>query len=90
MRFGRVLKVVKKFWKARFGSICSIYCNIGYNYLKNCGQRLMQYTLYAGLYKLDEYKYGISGCQIGLRKIYNYITATCNNYQENYQAISVK
>ena len=90
LRFGGALKVVEKFWKAGPGSICLICCGIGHDRLGNCGERLMQCTLYAGPHKLGKHKCGVIGCQARLGKIYSHVTATCANCQGNHQAISVK
>lgn len=88
--FRNALKRLKKYYIAKNGSIYSVYCNISYNHLESCDQKLAKYTLYIGPHKLEEYRCEVNSYQIRLEKIYIYIMATYVNYQGNYQIISIK
>ena len=90
MRFEGALKLVEKYWKTGPGSVYPICCGIGHDYPGSCGQKPAKCTLCAGPHKLEEHKYGVSGCQIRSGRICTYITATCANCQGNHQATSTK
>lgn len=79
LRFEGILKVVERYWKAKPGLVCSVYCNIAHDWLKKCEQRPAQCTLCMGSYKLEEYKCEINGCKVEFRKICTHIMAMCAN-----------
>lgn len=46
--FGKTVKIVEKYRKARPGLICIRYCRVGYKQLGNFGDRPKKYLLFAG------------------------------------------
>ena len=90
LRFGGALKIVEKYWEAGPGLVCFICCGINHDRPGSCGQRPVKCTLCTGSHKLEEHRCGVSGCKVGLGKIYTHVKATCTNCQGNHQATSIK
>lgn len=90
LRFGGILKVVKRYWEARPRSICPVCRDIGHDWLERCAQRPAQCTLCAGSHKLKDHRCRVNGCEVGFGKIYTHVMAVCANCKGSHQVTSGK
>ena len=69
LRFGGALKVVEKYWEARPGSVCLSCAGVGHDRLGECGGRAVQCVICAGAHKVEDHRYGVTGCAVKMGKI---------------------
>ncbi len=53
LRFGGVVRVVEKYWKAGPSSVCMACCGIGHEWMGNCGGRPPKCITCTGLHKVE-------------------------------------
>lgn len=55
MKFGKALKIVKKYWEAKSGSIYLSFARITYDYFGEYKDKAIQYIVYIGEDKVKDY-----------------------------------
>lgn len=90
LRFGGDLKVVEKYWEAGPSSICMSCTGIGHDRLEGCGDRAVQYAIFAGAHKVKSHKCDVTGCMAKIGNICTHIIPKCANCRGNYQATAFK
>lgn len=85
LRFGRVSKVVEKYWKARSSSIYMTCSGISYDQLGGCNESLEQYVICAEAHKIENHVYGVTRYRVK-KNICIYIIQRYANCDGNHQA----
>lgn len=88
-RFRGHTKVVKKYWEARWGSVCLIWFEIGHDLLGGSGWKKTKCVIFTRDHKMEDHKFCINECQTGVAKICTHILAKCVNCGGKHQAISL-
>lgn len=84
LRSGGTLKIIKKYWKAWFGLIFINYIGVNYGCPTEYRNRVLQYIISIGIYKVENCKCEVIGYIIKINKIYTYIILKYTNCRENY------
>ncbi len=90
LRFEGAIKVLEKYWEAWPGSVCMSCAVVCYDCLEDYGKRAMQCVICAGLHKVKNYKYGLTGCSIKVGKICKYIILKYASCGRNHQATAFR
>ena len=88
LRFGRVVKVVEKYWESGPSSVCMTCCGIGHERMGKCGDRVSKCVICAGPHKIEDHRYGVTGCNKGAGKVCIHITVQCANCGGGHSANS--
>lgn len=56
---------------------------INHDQLEECGEKMAQYMICVGAYKVENHKYGVIGYTTKKCKIYIYIMPKCANCERN-------
>lgn len=88
LRFGGLVKVVEKYWKAGRSSVCMTCCGIGHEWMRDYGDWPAKCVICAGPHKIGEHQYGVVGCRKGNGKICAHVTVIYANCEGNHTANS--
>ena len=87
-RFGRVVRVVERYWEAGPSSVCITCCDIGHQQMGGCGDRPQKCVICAGPHKIEAHQCGVAGCKKGMGKIWVHVTSKCANCSGTHEANS--
>lgn len=90
LRFGKVLKIVEKYWKVGPGLIYINCAGVDYNCLGKYRDRTIQYVICASTYKVKNHRYEITKCTIKMGKICTHSIPECINCEGNHNVILFK
>lgn len=65
--------MIEKYFEARLDLIYKNNANIGHDYIREYGNKIIQYIICIDIYKFDNYKYGFIRFIIKIGKIFNHI-----------------
>ena len=82
LRFGGIVRVVKRYWEAGPGSVCTTCCDIGHQRIGNCGDRPEKCIICIGSHKVENHQCSVIGCNKRNKKIYVHVTPRCANCME--------
>ncbi len=79
LRFGKVIKIVKRYWEAGPGLVCTTCYGIGQQRMGNCGDRPEKYVICVRSHKVENHQCGVMGRNKGKKKICVHVTPRCAN-----------
>lgn len=90
LRFGGAMKKLEKYQKAGLGSICFKCCEISYERLESCRDKLEMCIMCVGSHQASKHKCRVNRCNKRRGKLCIHIVAQCANYQGNHQVSSTR
>ena len=63
---------------------------VSHNYLGECGDKTVQYVIYASAHKIKDHWCGVTSCNMKMGKISIYIILKCANCGLKYQATAFR
>ncbi len=76
--------------EARPGSVCLSCAGVGHDCLGECGDRAIQCVICAGAHKVEDHRYGVTGCTVRMGKICTHVTPKCANCGAKHQATAFR
>lgn len=63
---------------------------VGHDRLRECGERSVQCVICAGTHKVEDHRYGVTGCKVRMGKICTHVTPKCANCRGKHQATAFR
>ncbi len=86
LRFGRIVRVIEKYWEKEPSSVCMICCGIGHERMGNCENRPSQCIICSSFYKVEEHCCIVAGYNKNKGKTCDHVIVKCASYRGSHLA----
>lgn len=80
--------MVEKYGESGPSSVCMTCCGIGHEQMGSYGDQEPRCIIFADFHKTEDHQCGVTGCNMGLKKICIHLMVKCTNCGGGYPANS--